>query len=40
MHVIRAPRRIVLAPEQGHKTSREQQALIDAWILGQLGLAP
>ena len=36
---ISAPRRIVLAPEQGHKTSREQQALIDQWILDQLGLA-
>lgn len=36
---ISAPRHIVLAPEQGHHTSREQQALIDQWIIGQLGVA-
>jgi cephalosporin-C deacetylase-like acetyl esterase len=39
-NTVSAPRRIVIAPEQGHKTSAQQQQMIDAWILGQLGLNP
>jgi cephalosporin-C deacetylase-like acetyl esterase len=37
-NVITAPKQLTLALEQGHRTSPAQEAIIDNWVLRQVGL--
>ena len=39
-NVIRAPKHLLLALEQGHYTTPAQQEPIDAWVLAQVGIKP